>query len=250
VTCHIVESWPHALCGFDFNESRGLHTYVEALGRRLEMVDCRACLREMARDRDAALAKAEGETLSWDGLTVCVFCGSRPGRDPRYLEDARELGTGLAQRGIRIVYGGASVGLMGAMADAALGAGGEVVSVVPECLYGPEARHAGVSRVVETPDLHERKRTMFGMADAFVAMPGGVGTLDEILEVMAWAQLRTGGVDGKPLFLLDTLGYFEPFVRMVMHSQDSGFSPSSVAPAGRIVPDVPLLLDALGSLKP
>lgn len=182
-----------------------------------------------------------------EGPTVCVFCGSRPGRDPRYLAEARALGAGLAGRGVRIVYGGASVGLMGALADAALGAGGEVVSVVPECLYGPEARHGGVTRLIESPDLHERKRLMFGMASAFVALPGGIGTLDEVFEVLAWTQLRTGGVDGKPLLLMDVGGFFAPLMSLLAHSVGHGFSPDVTLLHVRPVPDAESALAELAS---
>lgn len=181
------------------------------------------------------------------GPTVCVFCGSRPGKDPGYLRETHALGAGLAERGIRIVHGGASVGLMGALADAALGAGGEVVSVVPECLYGPEARHGGVTRLIESPDLHERKRTMFGMADAFVALPGGIGTLDEVFEVLAWTQLRTGGVDGKPLFLMNVGGYFAPLMSLLVHSVDHRFSPDMTLDHVHSVPDAESLLAELAS---
>lgn len=189
-----------------------------------------------------------GGTLLDDGATVCVFCGSRPGTDPGYLREARAVGRGIAELGLRTVYGGASVGLMGALADAAMEAGGRVVSVVPDCLRGPEARHPSVKDVVEVRDLHERKRAMFSMSSAFVALPGGIGTLDEVFEVLAWSQLRDGGVDGKPLMLLDAGGFFEPLLDLLRHADRGGFLPSGDgAPSVSSFPDADFLLTALGS---
>jgi len=139
--------------------------------------------------------------------SVCVFCGSNGGADPAYLAAAEAVGAGLAQRGIRIVYGGGRVGLMGALADSARAAGGEVVGVMPQALVDREIGHTGIDdlRVVDT--MHERKALMVELSDAFVALPGGIGTLEELFEVYTWAQL---GIHAKPLALLDVAGYYEP----------------------------------------
>ena len=147
--------------------------------------------------------------------SVCVFCGSNGGADPAYVAAAEAVGTGLAQRGIRIVYGGGRVGLMGALADAARAAGGEVVGVMPQQLVDREIGHTGIDdlRVVDT--MHERKALMVELADAFVALPGGIGTLEELFEVYTWAQL---GIHAKPLALLDVAGYYEPLAAFLDHA--------------------------------
>ena len=147
--------------------------------------------------------------------SVCVFCGSNGGADPAYLAAAEAVGAGLAQRGIRIVYGGGRVGLMGALADSARAAGGEVVGVMPQALVDREIGHTGIDdlRVVET--MHERKALMVELADAFVALPGGIGTLEELFEVYTWAQL---GIHAKPLALLDVAGYYEPLAAFLDHA--------------------------------
>lgn len=147
--------------------------------------------------------------------SVCVFCGSNGGADPAYLEAASEVGRGLAERGIRIVYGGGRVGLMGALADSARAAGGEVIGVMPQALVDREIGHTGIDdlRVVDT--MHERKALMVELADAFVALPGGIGTLEELFEVYTWAQL---GIHAKPLALLDVGGYFEPLAAFLDHA--------------------------------
>jgi uncharacterized protein (TIGR00730 family) len=151
---------------------------------------------------------------------LCVFCGSSPGRDPSHVELARSVGTGLASRGIGIVYGGGRVGLMGALADAALGAGGEVIGVIPGRLVERELAHSGLTelRVVDT--LHQRKQQMAELADGFVALPGGLGTLEELAEVLSWAQL---GLHDKPCGLLDPAGYFGPLVSFLESAAAEGF---------------------------
>jgi uncharacterized protein (TIGR00730 family) len=147
--------------------------------------------------------------------SVCVFCGSNGGADPAYLAAAEAVGAGLAQRGIRIVYGGGRVGLMGALADSARAAGAEVVGVMPQALVDREIGHTGIDdlRVVDT--MHERKALMVELADAFVALPGGIGTLEELFEVYTWAQL---GIHAKPLALLDVAGYYEPLAAFLDHA--------------------------------
>ena len=147
--------------------------------------------------------------------SVCVFCGSNGGANPAYLAAAEAVGTGLAQRGIRIVYGGGRVGLMGALADSARAAGGEVVGVMPQQLVDREIGHTGIDdlRVVDT--MHERKALMVELAEAFIALPGGIGTLEELFEVYTWAQL---GIHAKPLALLDVAGYYEPLAAFLDHA--------------------------------
>lgn len=130
---------------------------------------------------------------------ICVFCGASPGRDPARVELARSVGTGLADRGIGVVYGGGRVGLMGALADAALAAGGEVIGVIPRRLVDRELAHRGLTRLHVVDSLHERKARMAELADGFIALPGGLGTLDELAEVASWAQLN---LHAKPIGLL------------------------------------------------
>jgi uncharacterized protein (TIGR00730 family) len=145
---------------------------------------------------------------------VLVFCGSSPGRRPEYAEAARQLGELLAQRGLGLVYGGASVGLMGAVADGALAAGGEVIGVIPRQLVEHEIGHSGLSELREVTTMHERKALMAELSDAVVALPGGTGTLDELFELFTWSQL---GLHRMPMGLLDVAGYWQPLLSMLDH---------------------------------
>jgi len=149
-----------------------------------------------------------------------VFCGASLGRDEAYAAAARDVGSALAGRGIELVYGGGRLGLMGILADAALAAGGRVTGVIPSGLVDRELAHRGVTdlRIVET--LHERKATMAELSDGFIALPGGLGTLEELSEVLSWAQL---GLHGKPIGLLDVNGYFAPLVAFLDHATAEGF---------------------------
>ncbi|MEO5373054.1 MAG: TIGR00730 family Rossman fold protein [Alphaproteobacteria bacterium] len=151
---------------------------------------------------------------------LCVFCGSSPGADPVYREAATALGHALAEAGIGLVYGGASVGLMGAVADAVLSRGGEVIGVIPRLLVGFEVEHTGLAdlRVVDT--MHERKAMMADLADGFIALPGGIGTLEELFEVWTWGQL---GAHGKPCGLLDVAGYYRGLRGFIDHMVEEGF---------------------------
>ena len=151
---------------------------------------------------------------------VCVFCGSASGVRPDYEELARELGGELAVRGIAVVYGGASVGLMGAVADAAMAAGGEVVGVIPQALVDREVAHPGLSELHVVGSMHERKALMADLSDAFVALPGGMGTLEELFEVFTWRQL---GLHAKPIALLDAADYWAGLVAFLDHAEDEGF---------------------------
>ena len=137
---------------------------------------------------------------------LCVFCGSSPGRDPAYLAVATELGTLLAKRGIGLVYGGASIGLMGALADAAQAAGGEVIGVIPRALVEWEVAHAGLADLRIVASMHDRKALMAELSDGFIALPGGIGTLEELFEIWTWAQL---GSHSKPCALLNASGFYD-----------------------------------------
>ncbi len=145
---------------------------------------------------------------------VCVFCGSSPGLGAHYLDGARRLGSALAKRGLGLVYGGASVGLMGAVADAALAAGGQVTGVIPSALVSKEVAHPGLSDLRVVASMHERKATMADLADAFIAMPGGIGTLEETFEILTWAQL---GLHRKPCGFLDVANYYQPLLSFIDH---------------------------------
>jgi uncharacterized protein (TIGR00730 family) len=143
---------------------------------------------------------------------ICVFCGSNPGAEPAFAEAARELGRLFAREGIALVYGGGSVGLMGELADAVLGAGGEVIGVIPHALWAREVGHRGLTdlRIVDT--MHDRKAMMADLADAFIALPGGLGTFEEIFEIWTWAQL---GLHQKPLGFLDVNGFYAPLMEFL-----------------------------------
>ena len=152
--------------------------------------------------------------------TLCVFCGSSPGIEPRYAEAARAFGALLAGAGSGIVYGGGHVGLMGIVADAALAAGGTVIGVIPQKLVDRELAHQGLSELHVVATMHERKALMASLSDGFVALPGGIGTLEEFFEVWTWAQL---GYHDKPLGILDVAGFFSPLVAFLRHASELGF---------------------------
>ena len=151
---------------------------------------------------------------------VCVFCGSSNGANPVYLEAARAMGRALAGRGIGLVYGGGSTGLMGVVADAALEAGGEVVGVIPRALQLRELAHGGLTALHVVGSMHERKARMAELADGFVALPGGMGTLEELAEMITWAQL---GLHAKPVGLLDVAGYYAPLTAFFDRATAEGF---------------------------
>ncbi|MEP0520512.1 MAG: TIGR00730 family Rossman fold protein [Hyphomicrobiales bacterium] len=151
---------------------------------------------------------------------ICVFCGSNPGNDPAYLEAAQTLGAAIVTRGYELVYGGAEVGLMGAVADAALEAGGRVVGVMPKALVDKEIGHKGLSEQHIVSSMHERKALMADLSDGFIALPGGVGTLEEIFEIWTWAQL---GHHDKPLAFMNILGFYDPLCAFLDHQSSEGF---------------------------
>ena len=178
---------------------------------------------------------------------VCVYCGSRPGVRPAYAEAARALGALLAEAGVGLVTGGGRVGLMGAVADAVLDAGGEAIGVIPQALLDREVGHERMSRLDVVQTMHERKARMAALADAFVALPGGLGTLEEIAEVLTWAQL---GLHGKPCGLLDVGGYYAPLVAFVDHAVAEGFVGADARAALVVERDPAALLDRLLAAPP
>ncbi len=153
---------------------------------------------------------------------ICVYCGSRLGKDPAFLAAARELGGLLGRAQIGVVYGGASIGLMGAVADAVLDAGGEVIGVMPQRMIDREIAHPRLTAMHVVDSMHERKAKMADLSDGFIAMPGGFGTLDELFEIITWAQL---GLHGKPVGVLDVAGYFAPLFQFAERAMEEGFVP-------------------------
>lgn len=151
---------------------------------------------------------------------VCVFCGSSDPADPRYRDAARALGALAARRGVSLVYGGGSVGLMGELADAALSDGGRVTGVIPVGLFAREVSRTGLTELHEVGSMHERKQLMYDLSDAFVALPGGLGTLEELAEVATWSQL---GLHSKPVALLDVDGFWDPLVALLDRMAGTGF---------------------------
>ncbi|GAC1433092.1 MAG: TIGR00730 family Rossman fold protein [Chloroflexota bacterium] len=177
---------------------------------------------------------------------ICVFAGSRPGTRPDYTAAAEALGRELAHRGLGLVYGGGSLGLMGAVADAALAAGGEMIGVMPRGLFRRELAHSGVTELREVGSMHERKALMADLSDAVVALPGGMGTFDELFEIVTWAQI---GIHTKPIGLLDVASYFRPLVALVDHAIAEGFV---AAPDGTLMlcqTDPGVLLDQMASTR-
>ena len=167
--------------------------------------------------------------------SLCLYCGSRTGADPDHRAAAAELGAALGRRGVRLVFGGGGGGLMGVAADAALAAGGQVVGVIPAHLHDIEVAHPGLSELIVVDSMHARKQKMFELADAFAVLPGGLGTLDETIEIVTWRQL---GLHDKPIVLLDRSGYWAPLLALVEHAIDAGFA----APAAR---DLFMLADSV-----
>ena len=161
-----------------------------------------------------------GQPASEMLMKVAVFCGSRMGVDPKYVEKARELGAFLGSNGIDLVFGGGHVGLMGTVADAALASGGRVYGVIPEHLRDRELAHPNLTELFVVRNMHERKAKMADLADAFVALPGGIGTLEEIFEAWTWGQL---GFHHKPCALYNVDGFFDPLLEMVQAMEAAGF---------------------------
>jgi uncharacterized protein (TIGR00730 family) len=179
-------------------------------------------------------------------MRIAVFLGSSPGPDSHRVA-AAELGRAIAGAGHGLVYGGAHVGLMGVLADAALEAGGEVVGVLPQNLVEREVGHTGLTRLELVGTMHERKARMADLADAFVALPGGTGTLDELIEIMTWSQL---GLHAKPVALYDVDDFWAPFLALLDHMVASGYAPASARTNLRVVTSPPDLLAGLLTGEP
>ena len=167
--------------------------------------------------------------------TICVYCGSGKGRNPKYARAAQTLGKAMAQSGIGLVYGGGGLGLMGEVARSVLSHGGHVTGIIPTFLSEKEQMLKDVNELILTKDMHERKRLMFERSDAFVALPGGIGTLEELIEQLTWSQL---GLHNKPIVALDVGGFFSPLRVLVDHAVDEGFVREAHRDQLRIASDV------------
>ena len=174
--------------------------------------------------------------------SVAVFCGSRVGTNPEYATAMRELGQGLAAAGIRLVYGGGRIGLMGIVADAAVAAGGEVAGVIPDFLQRLEVAHQGLTELEITDTMHTRKKRMSDIADAFVTMPGGLGTLDETIEIITWRQLK---LHDKPILICDIAGSARPLLAAIEASIEMGFANPNARDLFEAVDGVPAVLARL-----
>lgn len=174
--------------------------------------------------------------------SICVFCGSKMGADPAWRAQAARLGTVLAGAGIRLVYGGGRIGLMGIVADAALKGGGRVIGVIPDFLMKLEVGHASVSELEVVDSMHERKRRMFELSDGFVVLPGGLGTLDEAFEIITWKQLRQ---HSKPIVVMNAAGYWSPFSKMIDSIIEGGFAHPKIRELFMMVDDADGVLPAL-----
>lgn len=178
---------------------------------------------------------------------VCVYCGSSPGHDPSYREAARDLGEALLDRDLGLVYGGASVGLMGTVADTVLDGGGEAIGVIPAALEDREVAHAGLTELEVVDSMHERKQRMVELSDGFVALPGGLGTLEEILEVLTWAQL---GIHDDPCGLLNVAGFYDGLVDHLDGATEAGFVSPAHRELAQVASDPDTLLDAFADYEP
>ncbi|HCF56908.1 MAG TPA: TIGR00730 family Rossman fold protein [Myxococcales bacterium] len=178
---------------------------------------------------------------------ICVFCGSRSGVNPALREQASLFGEVLARKGLTLVFGGGSIGLMGAIADAVLARGGEAIGVIPRGLEAREVAHASLSQLHVVGSMHERKAKMASLADAFVALPGGMGTLDELCEIVTWAQL---GIHGKPCGLLNVAGYWNGFLSFLDHAVAEGFLPPEHRRIIQVDDDPERLLDSMSTFVP
>jgi uncharacterized protein (TIGR00730 family) len=179
--------------------------------------------------------------------SVCVYCGSANGAKPLYAEAARAFGRALVQADLALVYGGGKVGLMGVIADTVMAEGGRAIGVIPELLVNKEVGHNGLTELHVVPDMHHRKKMMADLSDAFVAMPGGVGTLEEFFEVYTWAQL---GYHQKPVALLNIDGFYDPLMNMLQHTVDEGFLRPAYFDIVQVDRDPVALIDKLQRYQP
>ena len=178
---------------------------------------------------------------------VCVFAGSSPGKRLIYQEAALELGQALVARGLALVYGGGGVGLMGVLANAVIAVGGEAIGVIPHGLLLREEAHLRLTKLYKVKSMHERKALMSDLADAFIALPGGFGTFDELFEIITWAQL---GIHQKPIGLLNVANYFTPLLTLIQHASEEGFIPPAHTTLLQTRETVGDVLDALDSFTP
>lgn len=151
---------------------------------------------------------------------LCVFCGSAPGNSEKYIQQAKKIGLLMAQNQIGLVYGGGNVGIMGALADAVMAGLGEVIGVIPKILVDYEVAHQHLTKLHIVEDMHERKRMMYDFSDAFLILPGGMGTLDEMFEILTWSQLK---LHNKPIYILNEFGFYDHLLKYIEHSQNEGF---------------------------
>ncbi|MDD9150067.1 MULTISPECIES: TIGR00730 family Rossman fold protein [unclassified Sporolactobacillus] len=181
------------------------------------------------------------------GKTICIYAGSNLGINPRYKEAARCLGDAIVHRGYRIVYGGSSIGLMGEIADRVLALGGEAIGIMPRGLILGEMAHEHLTELIEVDGMHARKEKMNELADAFIALPGGIGTFDELFEILCWAQI---GLHQKPIGLMNVSGYFDPLLALIRHSIDQGFANESHLNLLTVSDDPDTLLDKMEAYVP
>jgi len=179
--------------------------------------------------------------------SLCVYCGSNPGARPAYTEIARELGQAMASQGIRLVYGGAKVGLMGSIADAVLAAGGEAIGVIPGALVELEVAHQGLTELHVVKSMHERKTLMAELSEGFIAMPGGIGTFEELFEIWTWAHL---GLHKHPIGLLNVEGYYDHLLRFLEHAQGEGYLKAAPAQLLLVHSEVDGLMEKMRSYIP
>jgi uncharacterized protein (TIGR00730 family) len=179
--------------------------------------------------------------------SLCVYCGSSPGNDPAHAAMARALGTAMAAAGIRLIYGGGRIGLMGVVADAALSAGGQVTGIIPRFLHNRELGHGGATELLHVDSMHERKQLMFERSDAFCVLPGGIGTMDETFEIMTWRQLT---LHDKPIVLVNHKDYWRPFLDLIDRITGEGFSGPGVRGLITVVENAAEVLPALAAAGP
>jgi uncharacterized protein (TIGR00730 family) len=179
--------------------------------------------------------------------SICVYCGSSDKTRPEYLEAARRMGAAIAGRGLMLIYGAGSTGLMGALADGALAAGGQVTGVIPSYFNTPQLAHQGLTRLEIVDTIHQRKARMAEMADAYIALPGGYGTLEELFEILTWAQI---GLHRKPIGLLNARRYFDPLLALVEHARKEGFIYAEHSDLFTHAAEPGALLDALANYVP
>ncbi len=179
--------------------------------------------------------------------SICVYCGSSTGLSPSYTQAAAECGRALAARDITLVFGGGNIGLMGVLADAALAAGGHVIGVIPHALVRRELAHRGLTQLITVSSMHERKQKMADLSDAFMALPGGIGTMDELFEILTWLQL---GIHSKPVGLLNTSGFYARLLDFLSHMHDEQFLRNGQLDLLLVDDDLELLLDKMAEYVP